>query len=133
MPRHCRQRLQGSDREPFPTAFVLTLRGDGVKGPDAVKYPHSDLAATGDEGQNLSLIGAALQADKGICSVVDTTNPLPARRPVCQRETSRSRWRLDVGTEAAKRIRTDSLTMAINQPFPELFRGRQPGQSGEAA
>ena len=38
---------------PFPTAFVLTLRGDGVKRAlDAAGYPHSDLMATGDQGQN---------------------------------------------------------------------------------
>ena len=49
---------------PFPTAFVLTLRGDGVKRAlDAAGYPHDDLVATGDQGQNLSLISAALQAD----------------------------------------------------------------------
>ena len=56
---------------PFPSAFVLTLRADGVKRAlDAAKYPYADLVATADEGQNLSLISAALQADKSICGVV---------------------------------------------------------------
>ena len=61
---------------PFPTAFVLTLRGDGVKRAlDAAKYPYADLAATGDQGQNLSLISAALQADPAICGIVGLGNP----------------------------------------------------------
>ncbi len=61
---------------PFPTAFVLTLRGDGVKRAlDAAKYPYADLAATGDQGQNLGLIGAALQADPSICGVAALGGP----------------------------------------------------------
>ena len=61
---------------PFPTAFVLTLRGDGVKRAfDAAGYPHSDLMATGDQGQNLSLISAALQADPKICGVAALGGP----------------------------------------------------------
>ena len=61
---------------PFPTAFVLTLRGDGVKRAlDAAGYPYADLVATGDQGQNLSLIGAALQADPRICGIVALGDP----------------------------------------------------------
>jgi len=110
---------------PFPTAFVLTLRGDGVKRAlDAAKYPHSDLAATGDEGQNLSLIGAALQADKGICGIVGLGNPgaNPAAQYVSENHLKVPVATFDVGAEAAKRIKDGSLTMAINQqPFLQSY------------
>src|SRR5258708_7818644 len=101
---------------PFPTAFVLTLRGDGVKRAlDAAKYPHADLAATGDEGQNLSLISAALQADKSICGIVGLGNPgaNPAAQYVSENHLKVPVATFDVGAEAAKRIKDGSLTMPI--------------------
>jgi len=104
---------------------VLTLRGDGVKRAlDAAKYPHADLAATGDEGQNLSLIGAALQADKSICGVVGLGNPgaNPAAQYVSENHLKVPVATFDVGAEAAKRIKDGSLTMAINQqPFLQSY------------
>jgi simple sugar transport system substrate-binding protein len=110
---------------PFPTAFVLTLRGDGVKRAlDAAKYPHADLAATGDEGQNLSLISAALQADKSICGIVGLGNPgaNPAAQYVSENHLKVPVATFDVGAEAAKRIKDGSLTMAINQqPFLQSY------------
>jgi simple sugar transport system substrate-binding protein len=110
---------------PFPTAFVLTLRADGVKRAlDAAKYPHSDLAATGDEGRNLSLIGAALQADKGICGIVGLGNPgaNPAAQYVGENGLKIPVATFDVGAEAAKRIKDGTLTMAINQqPFLQAY------------
>ncbi|MBV9245565.1 MAG: substrate-binding domain-containing protein [Methylobacteriaceae bacterium] len=110
---------------PFPTAFVLTLRGDGVKRAlDAVHYPHDDLAATGDEGQNLSLISAALQADTGICGIVGLGNPAanPAAKYVGENGLKIPVATFDVGAEAAKRIKDGTLTMAINQqPFLQSY------------
>ncbi len=110
---------------PFPTAFVLTLRADGVKRAlDAAHYPHSDLAATGDEGQNLSLISAALQADKGICGIVGLGNPAanPAAHYVGENGLKIPVATFDVGAEAAKRIKDGTLTMAINQqPFLQSY------------
>jgi simple sugar transport system substrate-binding protein len=110
---------------PFPTAFVLTLRGDGVKRVlDAAHYPHADLLATGDEGQNLSLIGAALQADKGICGVVGLGNPAanPAAQYIGENGLKIPVATFDVGAEAAKRIKDGTLTMAINQqPFLQSY------------
>ena len=110
---------------PFPTAFVLTLRADGVKRAlDAAKYPHSDLAATGDEGQNLSLISAALQADKGICGIVGLGNPAanPAAQYVGDNSLKLPVATFDVGAEAAKRLKDGTLTMAINQqPFLQAY------------
>lgn len=110
---------------PFPTAFVLTLRGDGVKRAlDAAGYPHEDLVATGDQGQNLSLIGAALQADKSICGIVGLGNPAanPAARYVGDNKLTIPVATFDVGAEAAKRIKDGTLTMAINQqPFLQSY------------
>jgi simple sugar transport system substrate-binding protein len=110
---------------PFPTAFVLTLRGDGVKRAlDAAHYPHSDLTATADQGQNLSLISAALQADKAICGIVGLGNPAanPAAQYVSENGLKIPVATFDVGAEAAKRIKDGSLTMAINQqPFLQSY------------
>jgi simple sugar transport system substrate-binding protein len=110
---------------PFPTAFVLTLRADGVKRAlDAVKYPYEDLVATGDQGQNLSLISAALQADKGICGIVGLGNPAanPAAKYVGDNGLKIPVATFDVGAEAAKRIKDGTLTMAINQqPFLQAY------------
>jgi simple sugar transport system substrate-binding protein len=110
---------------PFPTAFVLTLRGDGVKRAlDAVNYPHEDLVATGDQGQNLSLISAALQADPGICGIVGLGNPAanPAAQYVGENNLNIPVATFDVGAEAAKRLKAGTLTTAINQqPFLQSY------------
>jgi simple sugar transport system substrate-binding protein len=110
---------------PFPTAFVLTLRADGVKRAlDAAKYPHADLVATGDQGQNMSLISAALQADKSICGVVGLGNPAanPAAQYIGENGLKIPIATFDVGAEAAKRIKDGTLTMAINQqPFLQAY------------
>jgi ABC-type sugar transport system substrate-binding protein len=104
---------------------VLTLRADGVKRAlDAVHYPHADLLATGDEGQNLSLISAALQADKSICGIVGLGNPAanPAAQYVGENGLKIPVATFDVGAEAAKRIKDWTLTMAINQqPFLQSY------------
>ncbi len=110
---------------PFPTAFVLTLRGDGIKRAlDAAHYPYADLVATGDEGQNLSLISAALQADKSICGVAGLGNPAanPAAKYIGENNLKIPVATFDVGAEAAKRIKDGTLTMAINQqPFLQAY------------
>jgi simple sugar transport system substrate-binding protein len=110
---------------PFPTAFVLTLRGDGVKRAlDAAGYPHADLMATGDQGQNLSLIGAALQADTSICGVAALGGPAanPAGQYISQNKLNVSVATFDVGPETAKRIKDGSVAIAINQqPFLQSY------------
>src|SRR5688572_25942220 len=110
---------------PFPTAFVLTLRADGVKRAlDAAGFPYSDLAATGDQAQNLSLISAALQADPTICGIVGLGNPAanPAAQYVSENGLNIPVATFDVGPEAAKRIKDGALTMAINQqPFLQSY------------
>ncbi len=110
---------------PFPTAFVLTLRGDGVKRVlDKVHYPHKDLVATADEGRNLALISAALQADRQICAVVGLGNPAanPAAEYVGEHHLGIPVVTFDVGAEAAHLIEQGWLTMAINQqPFLQSY------------
>jgi simple sugar transport system substrate-binding protein len=110
---------------PFPTAFVLTLRADGVKRAlDAASYPHGDLVATGDQAQNLSLISAALQADSSICGIVGLGNPAanPAAQYVGENSLKIPVATFDVGAEASKRIKDGTLTMAINQqPFLQAY------------
>jgi len=110
---------------PFPTAFVLTLRADGVKRAlDAAKYPYEDLVATGDQGQNLSLISAKLQADTSICGIVGLGNPAanPAAQYVGDNNLKIPVATFDVGAEAAKRIKAGTLTTAINQqPFLQAY------------
>ena len=110
---------------PFPTAFVLTLRGDGVKRAlDEAKYPYSDLAATGDQGQNLGLIGAALQADPAICGVAALGGPAanPAGQYIADGKLNVSVATFDVGPETAKRIKDGSIAIAINQqPFLQSY------------
>ncbi len=110
---------------PFPTAFVLTLRGDGVKRAlDAAGYPYADLAATGDQGQNLSLIGAALQADPSICGVAALGGPAanPAGQYIGENNLDISVATFDVGPETAKRIKDGTIDIAINQqPFLQSY------------
>jgi simple sugar transport system substrate-binding protein len=110
---------------PFPAAFVLTLRADGVKRAlDRVRYPHKDLVATADEGRNLALVSAALQADRAICAIVGLGNPAanPAAEFVGQHHLNIPVATFDVGAEAAKLIEGGWLTMAINQqPFLQSY------------
>lgn len=110
---------------PFPTAFVLTLRGDGVKRAlDAAKIPHDDLAATGDAGQNISLISAKLQSDPTICGIAALGNPAanPAAKYISDNNLKISVATFDVGAEAADWIDKGFITMAINQqPFLQSY------------
>lgn len=110
---------------PFPTAFVLTLRHDGVQRVlQANGFKTEDLAATGDEGQNLSLISAKLQQDPSIGGIVGLGNPAanPAAKYVCDNKLSIPVATFDVGKEAADYIQKGCLTMAINQqPFLQAY------------
>jgi simple sugar transport system substrate-binding protein len=110
---------------PFPTAFVLTLRGDGMKRAlDAAGHTYEDLAASGDEAQNLSLIGAKLQEDPSICGIVGLGNPAanPASQYVSDNGLSLPIATFDVGAKAADWIEKGVLTMAINQqPYLQSY------------
>ncbi len=110
---------------PFPSAFVLTLRGDGIKRAlDANGFKYEDLAATGDQQQNLSLISAKLQQDPSICAIFGLGNPAanPAAKYVSDNKLSIPVATFDVGKEAADWIEKGTLTMAINQqPFLQSY------------
>ena len=121
---------------PFPTAFVLTLRADGVKRAlDAAGYPYSDLAATGDQAQNLSLISAALQADPAICGIVGLGNP--AANPAAQYVSENGLG--DPGRDLRRRRRgghADRGRVAHDGHQPAalpavVLRGREPREPGE--
>ena len=117
--------MQGPHREPVPDRLRADAPGDGVKRAlDAAGYPYEDLVATGDQGQNLSLISAALQADDSICGIVGLGNPAanPAAQYVGENGLDIPVATFDVGAEAAKRIQDGTLTMAINQqPFLQSY------------
>lgn len=110
---------------PFPTAFVLTLRGDGMKRAlDAAGFKHEDLAATGDQQQNLGLIGAKLQQDPSICGVVGLGGPASnsASKYVSDNKLSLPIATFDVGAETADWIAKGVTTMAINQqPYLQSY------------
>ncbi|MHB8398713.1 MAG: substrate-binding domain-containing protein [Candidatus Limnocylindrales bacterium] len=110
---------------PFPTAFVLTLRGNGVKKVlDANGFKYEDLAATGDEQQNLALIGAKLQQEPSICAIFGLGGPgaNPAAKYVSDNKLSIPVATFDVGKETADYIAKGALTMAINQqPFLQSY------------
>ncbi len=110
---------------PFPTAFVLTLRGDGMKRAlDAAGFTHEDLAGSGDAQQNLGLISAKLQNNPAICGIVGLGNPAanPAAKYVSDNKLSLPIATFDVGAEAADWIDKGVITMAINQqPFLQSY------------
>jgi simple sugar transport system substrate-binding protein len=110
---------------PFPTAFVLTLRGEGAaRALEAAGYTHETLVATADEGQNLSLISAKLQEDPSICGIVGLGGPAsnPASQYVIQNDLDIPIATFDVGGATAEWIRQGGTTMAINQqPFLQSY------------
>lgn len=110
---------------PFPSAFVLTLRADGLKRVfDAKGYPYEDLVVTADQGQNLSLISAALQADPSICAVAALGGPAanPAARYISDNNLDIPVVTFDVGAETAHLIKEGSIGMALNQqPFLQSY------------
>ncbi|MBN8999995.1 MAG: substrate-binding domain-containing protein [Rhizobiales bacterium] len=110
---------------PVPTAFVLTLRGDGVKRAlDKAGYTYADLTATLDQGQNLGLIGAALQQDPSICGIAALGGPAanPAARFISDNNLKIPVVTFDIGAETAQLIKAGSIYMAINQqPFLQSY------------
>jgi simple sugar transport system substrate-binding protein len=84
----------------------------------------ADLNVTGDEGQNLSLIGAYLQKHTDLVGIVGLGNPAanPAANYVDKNHLQLPVATFDVGKEAAQWIQKGSLTMAINQqPYLQSY------------
>ena len=110
---------------PFPTAFVLTLRGNGAaKALEEAGYTWEMLVATADQAQNESLIAAKLQEDPAICGIVGLGGPAsnPASRYVLANNLDIPIATFDVGAETAEWIRQGGTTTAINQqPFLQSY------------
>lgn len=105
---------------PFPVAYVLTLRRNGVAQVlDAHGIKHEDLNmdSSGDEGKYLSIIGPYLQTHKEIGAVVGMGNPgaNPAAKYVTDNNLSYPIATFDVGAEAANYIKAGTISMSINQ------------------
>lgn len=110
---------------PFPTAFVLTLRGDGMKKVfDERGYPYEDLIASADQGQNLALISAALQADSEICGLAALGGPAanPAAKYAIDNGIDLPVATFDVGAETAQWITAGGIDVALNQqPYLQSY------------
>ena len=110
---------------PVPTAFVLTLRADGVKRVlEEAGYTHTDLSATLDQGQNIGLISAAMQKDPDICGIAGLGGPAanPAARFVSDNNLDVPIVTFDIGAETAALIKQGKIQMAINQqPFLQSY------------
>ncbi|MAM84675.1 MAG: hypothetical protein CL472_08440 [Acidobacteria bacterium] len=110
---------------PVPTAFVLTLRADGVKRIlDEAGYTYADLSVTLDQGQNIGLISAAMQKDPDICGIAALGGSAanPAARLVADNNLDVSIVTFDIGVETAALIKQGKIQMAINQqPFLQSY------------
>jgi simple sugar transport system substrate-binding protein len=105
---------------PFPVAYVLTLRRDGVaRVLDQAGFQHQDLNmdSTGDEGKYLSIIGPYLQTHPEIGAVVGMGNPgaNPAAKYLSDNQLSYPIATFDVGAETSNYIQQGVIAMAINQ------------------
>jgi len=110
---------------PYPSAFVLTLRADGMKRALAARgNPVIDLEVNPDPVQAEGSISAKLQESPDICGIVGLGNPgaNPAAKYVSENNLGIPIATFDVGAEAAKWIKDGVITMAINQqPFLQSY------------
>jgi len=110
---------------PFPTAFVLTLRRDGAaKSLLANGYTVADLAATGDQAQNIALISAYMQAHPGIVGMVGLGGPASnsAAKWASDNNVTLPIATFDVGSETATWITQGKICVAINQqPYLQSY------------
>ncbi|HWE63851.1 MAG TPA: substrate-binding domain-containing protein [Chloroflexota bacterium] len=114
---------------PFPQAFVLTLRYQGVKSVLQAAGISTDLIPAGaDEGNNMSLIGAYLQAHPDTGGIVGLGDPAanPAATYVMRKKLSIPVATFDVDTEAVHLIQAGALTVALNQqPWLQSYHAVQ--------
>ncbi|MCY7419326.1 MAG: substrate-binding domain-containing protein [Chloroflexi bacterium] len=110
---------------PYPSAFVLTLRADGMKRALAARgNPAIDLEVNPDPVQAEGSISAKLQESPDICGIVGLGNPgaNPAAKYVSENNLGIPIATFDVGAETAKWIKDGVITMAINQqPFLQSY------------
>lgn len=110
-----------------PTAYVLTLRTEGVASVlEANGYSYEELIVTVDQGQNLSLISAALQSDPSICGVaaLGTNAANPAARYIADNNLDIPVASFDIDAETAFLIKEGKIGMTLNQqPFLQAYFG----------
>ncbi len=103
---------------PFPQAFVLTLRYEGVKSVlEAHGYKTDVLIAGADEGQNKATIGAYLQAHPKIVGIVGLGTPAanPAASYLSDRNLKTPVATFDIDEGALKNIQDGHMAVALNQ------------------
>lgn len=110
---------------PFPQAFVLTLRYQGVKRALAAHGITTTLLVVGaDEGRNQQIISSYLQAHSDIDGIVGLGTPAanPAARAVASRGKKMPVATFDIDSGAYDLIKAGRLTMALNQqPFLQAY------------
>lgn len=105
---------------PFPQAYVLTVRHDGVASvldANHIPYETLNMDGTGDEGKYLSIIGPYLESHKEINAIVGCGNPgaNPAANYVQAHNLTYPIGTFDTGAEATGYLQKGTISMAINQ------------------
>jgi ABC-type sugar transport system substrate-binding protein len=110
---------------PFPQAFVLTLRYQAVKQKlEQHGFSTAELAATGDEGQNIQIIGSYLAAHKNVVGIVGLGTPgaNPAASYVEQHHLKIPVATFDVDKVAAQNIHKGLIVDAVfQQPYLQSY------------
>src|SRR5579885_685162 len=114
---------------PFPQAFVLTLRYQGLQRVLAPAGIKTTLIPGGaDEGNNMSLIGAYLQAHPDTAGVIGLGDPAanPAATYIMRHHLKVPVAAFDVDSEALHLIQAGALTVALNQqPWLQSYHAVQ--------
>jgi simple sugar transport system substrate-binding protein len=110
---------------PFPQAFVLTLRYQAVKlKVQQHGFSTAQLVATGDEGQNFQIIGAYLAAHKNVVGIVGLGTPAanPAAAYVAAHHLKIPVATFDVDKTAAQNIHKGLIADAVfQQPYLQTY------------
>jgi ABC-type sugar transport system substrate-binding protein len=103
---------------PFPQAFVLTLRYRGLKSVfDAHGFKTTLINGGADEGANMSLVGSFLQSHPGTGAIVGLGDPAgnPAATYLQRHHMKIPVAAFDIDTEALHLIQTGAMTLCLNQ------------------
>jgi simple sugar transport system substrate-binding protein len=110
---------------PFPQAFVLTLRYQAVKAAlEPLGYTTDQLVAGADEGQNLQTITAYLAAHSNVVGVVGLGTPAanPAASYMKAHNLKIPVATFDVDPEAFNNIKAGLINVAVfQQPFLQSY------------
>lgn len=114
---------------PFPQAYVLTLRYNGVKRAlEAAGVKVEQLIAGADEAKNQQIIGAYIQAHPEVNGIIGLGTP--AANPAAQLMASASKKlpvaTFDIDKPAFDNMKSGLLTVAVYQaPFLQSYYGVQ--------